>query len=237
MSPVFFSIHPVEYDSPEEELLLNDMTLLSAIPEATMNVPSFSKWVAAQDHGIAYDWMLKMLQVLQWQKTPKTWILKTPQHLEYMDVVANRFPKSVIIHTPRHPSECIPSFCSMIYHSRKIFSRNVDPKEVAQHWVTKNVEMLKHTIAVRKSNPHLKIIDLYYEDLVKDPIACIRGVYEQIGRPWDARVEQEIKTATLENKKNKYGKHEYNMADFGLTKDSIANDFDFYLNEYPKLKK
>lgn len=236
MSPVFFSIHPVEFDSPEEEILLNDMTLLSAIPEATLNVPSFSQWVAAQDHGIAYDWMIKMLKVLEWKKASKTWVLKTPQHLEYMDVVRQKFPKAVIIHTHRHPKECIPSFCSMVYHSRKIFSKNADPIAVANHWVNKNIEMLKHSMTVRKNNPDIKVIDLYYNDLIKDPIACIQGIYAQIGRPWNARIEDELKQATLRNKKNKYGKHTYNMADFGLSNASIEEDFSFYLKEHPQLK-
>jgi hypothetical protein len=236
MSPAFFSIHPVEFDSPEEEILLNDMTLLSAIPEATLNVPSFSKWVAAQDHTIAYDWMIKMLQVLEWKKASKTWILKTPQHLEYMDVVTQKFPESVIIHTHRHPKECIPSFCSMVYHSRKIFSKEVDPIVVANHWVNKNIKMLKHTMQVHQKNPNLKVIDLYYDDLIKDPIGSIQAIYAQINRPWDARIEAELKQATLRNKKNKYGKHEYNMADFGLTNASIEEDFSFYLEAHPRLK-
>ncbi|WMX15844.1 sulfotransferase [Aureispira sp. CCB-E] len=235
MSPIFFSIHPVEFDSPEEEILLNDMTLLSAIPEATLNVPSFSQWVAHQDHGIAYDWMIKMLKVLEWQKAPKTWILKTPQHLEYMDVVAKKFPNAVIIHTHRHPKECIPSFCSMVYHSRKIFSKAVDPIAVAQHWVSKNIGMLKHTMAIRKKHPNLKIIDLYYADLINNPIACIQTIYQQIGRPWNDRIKAELQKAMLRNKKNKYGKHQYKMADFGLTHHSIEQDFSFYLNAHPQL--
>ncbi|CAA6798968.1 MAG: Sulfotransferase [uncultured Aureispira sp.] len=236
MSPIFFSIHPVEFDSPEEEILLNDMTLLSAIPEATLNVPTFSKWVAAQDHGIAYDWMIKMLQVLEWKKAAKTWVLKTPQHLEYMDVVTQKFPESVIIHTHRHPKECIPSFCSMVYHSRKIFSKEVDPFLVAQQWVQKNVAMLKHTMQVHQNNPNISVINLYYDDLIKDPIACIKDIYAQIGRPWNARIEAELKQATLLHKKNKYGKHEYNMSDFGLTEASIEADFSFYLDAHPRLK-
>ena len=230
ISPVFFSIHPVEYDSPEEEILLNDMTLLSAIPEALMNVSSYSQWVAQQDHTIAYDWMEKMLKVLQWKKDPKTWVLKTPQHLEYMDVIAKKFPKATIIHTHRHPKECIPSFCSMIYHSRKMFSKNVNPLEVAEHWVNKNIYMLQQTIQARKNNPNLKVIDVYYTDLVKDPIGTVQKIYEQIDRPWDERIASEIKQATKRNKKNKYGKHHYNKADFGLTDASIEKQFAFYLD-------
>lgn len=234
ISPIFFSIHPVEYDSPEEEILLNDMTLLSAVPEALMNVAEYSKWVEQQDHSIAYDWMEKMLKVLQYNNTPKTWILKTPQHLEYMDVIAEKFPKATIIHTHRNPKECIPSFCSMIYHSRKMFSPAVNPVDVANHWVNKNVYMLKQTIQARQNNPHLKVIDVYYTDLVKDPIRTVQKIYAAIGRPWNERVATEIKQATKRNKKDKYGKHHYDKADFGLTDAGIEQQFDFYL-DYAKL--
>lgn len=235
MSPIFFSIHPVEFDSPEEDILLNDMTLLSAIPEATMHVPSFSQWVANQDHHLAYDWLIKMLQVLQWKKDPKTWVLKTPQHLEYMDVIAQQFPQAVIIQTHRHPKECIPSFCSMVYHSRKIFSQQVDPLEVAHHWLNKNIYMLQKTMTVRKTIPNLKVIDIYYQDLVKDPVGSIRQLYEEINRPWNATIAQSIQQATVRNKKNKYGKHHYHMSDFGLSVSKIEEAFAFYLNQHPRL--
>ncbi|BDS15365.1 sulfotransferase family protein [Aureispira anguillae] len=235
MSPIFFSIHPVEFDSPEEDILLNDMTLLSAIPEATMHVPSFSQWVTHQDHSIAYDWLFKMLQLLQWQTKPKTWILKTPQHLEYMDVIVQKFPQSVVIHTHRHPKECIPSFCSMVYHSRKIFSTHVDAKEVAKHWLNKNIYMLQKTMQARKAHPDFKVIDVYYKDLTKDPIGTLQQIYQQIGRPWTTQVESEIKQAMLQHKKNKYGKHHYDMADFGLTNASIEQAFSFYLEQHPNL--
>lgn len=234
ISPTFFSIHPVEFNSPEEDVLLNDMTLLSAVAEATMHVPTYSKWVAAQDHGIAYDWMIKMLQILQYQKPSKTWILKTPQHLEYMDVVAEKFPQATVIHTHRDPKECIPSFCSMVYHSRKIFSAEVDALEVAEHWLNKNVYMLQQTMKVRQENPNFRIIDVEYKDLVKNPIGTIQSIYSQIGRTWNERIENEIKQAITNNKKDKYGQHHYDMKDFGLTDAGIDKAFDFCLSHYIK---
>lgn len=232
ISPTFFSIHPVEYDSPEEDVLLNDMTLLSAVAEATMHVPTYSRWVAAQDHNLAYDWMKKMLQILQAETTPKTWVLKTPQHLEYLDVVAQQFPQAVIIHTHRHPKECIPSFCSMVYHSRKIFSKEVDALEVAEHWVNKNVYMLQQAIKTRQNYPNLQVIDVAYQDLVKAPITTAKKIYEQIGRPWSDALEVDFNNALLQNKKDKYGQHHYNKADFGLTDQSIEDTFDFYVKQY-----
>lgn len=234
ISPVFFTIHPVEYNSPEEDVLLNDMTLLSAVPEATMHVPSFSKWAAEQDHSLAYDWLYKLLQLLQFQNKHKgqTWVLKTPQHLEYMDVIVKRFPKATIIHTHRDPKQCIPSFCSMVYHSRRIFSQEVSPTEVAEHWVNKNVYMLQQMRAAQEQNPHLKIIDIQYQDFVKAPLETIKSIYQNMNKPWSADAETAIKKALTVNKKDKYGKHHYRQADFGLTDEIIDQKFEFYTQNY-----
>ncbi len=232
ISPIFFSIHPVEYNSPEEDILLNDMTLLSAVHEATLRVPSYAAWVASQDHSIAYDWLFKMLQVLQFGQDNKTWILKTPQHLEYMDVLVKKFPKATVIHTHRHPAECLPSFCSMVYHSRRIFSKQVNPYELAKHWVAKNAGMLQKTLEIRKQHPQYSFIDVYYKDLIKDPVQTIRAIYQQTGKPWTRPLEKSIRSAMLQHQKDKYGKHRYSITDFGLDKQTIETSFSFYLDHY-----
>ena len=126
MSPDFFAIHPVEYEAPEEDVLLNDMTLISAVSEATMYVPSFVSWVEKQDAIFPYRYLKRILKLLQWQKPNKRWVLKTPEHLGKMDAIFQVFPDASIIHTYRDPLSVIPSFSSMLYHSNLIFSNKVD---------------------------------------------------------------------------------------------------------------
>lgn len=232
IAPDFFKIHPVEFDSPEEEILLNDMCLLSAIPEATMQVPSFAHWVENQDHVVAYAWMKNILKILQFQQENKRWILKTPQHLEYMDAVAIQFPDSIIIHTHRNPLECVPSFFSMVYHSRRVFSQNVDPKLCADHWLRKNVYMLEKMIDFRNRHPEFSVIDIYYDQLVKDPLAVLRQIYEQLDRPIDSELQQLFLNSMKQHKKNKYGIHRYNIEDFGMDESKLNAAFEFYKNRY-----
>lgn len=232
ISPDFFSIHPVEYNSPEEDVLLNDMTLLSAVPEAIMCVPSYGAWVEKQDHSEAYAWLDSMLRILHNEELKERWVLKTPQHLEYMDLIMQRYPDSPIIMTHRDPKECIVSFCSMMYYSRAVFSDRIDPKEVAQHWIEKNVRMLKNTIAAREKYKDHTVIDVFYKDLVTDPIQTLKSIYGELGCAWGTTVEESFRIALNKNKKDKYGKHMYNAADFGLTDSYIDNSFSFYTQHF-----
>ena len=64
----FFSIHPVEYEAPEEDILLLDVSFMSTTPEATMQVPSYASWLEETDQSPAYEYMVKLLKILQWHQ-------------------------------------------------------------------------------------------------------------------------------------------------------------------------
>src|SRR5690606_36805982 len=62
MAPEFFAIHPTEALAPEEEVMLLDLSFLSTVPEATLHVPSFARWLEEQDQRPAYEYLRRMLQ-------------------------------------------------------------------------------------------------------------------------------------------------------------------------------
>ncbi len=53
------------------------------------------------------------------------WILKSPHHLEFFPLIEKYYGKPHFIWTHRDPAECIPSFLSMVCHSRALFSDEV----------------------------------------------------------------------------------------------------------------
>ena len=85
----------------------------------------------SQDHTQTYEYFRKVLKVICRQRPGKNWVLKTPHHMEYLDVFMKVFPKATIIQTHRDPRKTLPSFCSMVTHAHAIFSYHVDPKEIA----------------------------------------------------------------------------------------------------------
>ena len=148
MSPGFFAIHPIEYDAPEEDVLLLDVSFLSQTAEATMHVPSYASWLEETDQSVAYEYMVRLLKLLQWQRPAKRWVLKTPHHLEFLDLVHKHFDDVQYIWTHRNVYECVPSFLSMVSYSRRLFSNAVDPQQVAKHWVRKNGYMLSKALGI-----------------------------------------------------------------------------------------
>ena len=232
LAPEFFAIHPVEHDAPEEDVLLLDLCFMSQSPEATLHVPTYAQWLEQQDHTPAYEYLRTLLKILTWQRPAKNWVLKTPHHMEYLDVILKVFPEACIVQTHRDPQKTTGSFCSMVSHGRGVFSDQVDAHEVARHWLRKVNRLMQLSIEVREQFGEERFIDVSYYDLLKDPIAQVARIYQFAGIPFDQTIAAAAKTTSQRNVQHRYGKHVYRLEDFGLTKDDIEREYAFYRRRY-----
>jgi hypothetical protein len=227
MSPGFFAIHPAEPDAPEEEVILLEQAFLTTTPEAMMNVPTYSKWLEAQDHVPAYQALKRMMQYLQWQRPglgkDVRWVLKTPHHQEYFDPLLEVFPKALLVHTHRDPLKTSPSLFSMLTHLQMIFSDEVDPKRVASHWLDKIENMARRTLATRERVGDRGFIDVSYYDLIKDPLPAVARIYEAAGLELTTPAVGRMQASQKVNKQHKYGRHKYSLAEFGMTKEDVES--------------
>lgn len=222
MSPGFFAIHPVEHLAPEEDVLLLDVSFLSTTPEAIMHVPSYSGWLEKTDQSPAYEYMVKLLKLLQWQRPAKRWVLKTPHHLEFLDLAIKYFGDVQFIWTHRDVHEAIPSFLSMVAHSRILFSNDVDANEVARHWVRKIGYMLSRAMDFRlKNSEHVLINDVLYKDLVNDSKSVLKRIYNNQNLEISPELQKIFEAAEHSNPRGKYGFHKYAHEDFGIDKSFI----------------
>lgn len=232
IAPEFFAIHPVEHDAPEEDVLLLDLCFMSQAPEATLNVPTYAAWLEQQDHTRAYEYLRTILKILMWQRSAKNWVLKTPHHMEYLDIILKVFPEAVIVQTHRDPQKTTGSFCSMVSHGRGVFSDSVDAKAVAAHWVKKVHRLMERSIQVRNEYGEDRFIDVSYYDLLKDSIGEVKRIYDFTGIPFDEVALRATEQTKKKNVQNRFGKHVYNIADFGLTKEFIDTYYQFYRDRY-----
>jgi hypothetical protein len=223
MAPGFFAIHPVEHNAPEEDILLLDTTFLSTTPEATMNVPSYAAWLENTDQSPAYEYMVKLLKLLQWQRPGKRWILKSPHHLEFIDLISRHFNEVHFLWTHRDVTECIPSFISMAAHSRVIFSDAADGNAIARHWIRKTGYMLQKGLDYRIANKDKhQFTDIFYNDLKDTSSKVLKEIYRLDGGI-TPQLMAGFEKAERDNPMRKYGIHEYNLEDFGANKEEILN--------------
>jgi hypothetical protein len=217
MSPGFFAIHPIEYEAPEEDVLLLDVSFMSTTAEATMNVPSYAAWLEKTDQSPAYGYMVKLMKLLQWQRPAKRWVLKTPHHLEFLPQVKKHFGEVQFIWTHRKVNECIPSFLSMVSYSRILFSEEVEQNTLAKQWVRKNGYMLSKALEYRNGQGHeAHFTDISYQELVEDAVGVIKKIYQERGEKISPELMAIFEASNRANPKGKYGVHQYHLADFGI---------------------
>jgi hypothetical protein len=202
--------------------------------EATMNVPSYAAWLEKTDQSPAYTYMVKLLKLLQWQRPAKRWVLKTPHHLEFLDLAKKHFKNVQFIWTHREVMECIPSFLSMVSYSRILFSKEVEQKDVAKHWVRKNGFMLQKALEYRAKNSNNTLFtDISYKALIKDSLGVIEKIYADRGEAISPELKAIFEKSNTENPKGKYGNHQYNLNDFGIGEAYIRE----FIKEYEQFQK
>lgn len=236
MAPGFFAIHPVEYSAPEEDILLLDVSFLSTTPEATAHVPSYAAWLETVDQDASYAYGAKLLRLLQWQHPGRRWVLKSPHHLEFLDLIERHYGQPHVLWTHRNLAECIPSFLSMVCHSRSIFSEHVRAEEVAAHWARKTAYMLDKALEYRRKAGHkVGFTDVLYTQLVKDAPGELERIYARHGGIPE-KLKAAFRHAEADNPQGKYGKHEYSHQEFGLDMDALSERNSAYLDLFASLK-
>lgn len=232
LAPDFQTIHPIAYDAPEEDVLLLDVSFMSQSPEAAMHVPGYAAWLEGRDHTRSYEDLLTLLRILHWQRPGAAWVLKTPHHMEHLDVILEVMPGVRIVQTHRDPKVSIPSFCSMVAHARGILSDHVDPEEIGRHWMRKTRRMMERSMQVRRDAGDAVFVDVSYYDLLADPLGEVRRVYDAAGIAFSEEAATAAAAVSARDVKDRHGRHVYAPASFGLDDATIDAACDFYRRQY-----
>lgn len=230
--PALASIHPLQATAPDEEVLLLEHSFYSSTPEASANVASYGEWLGRQDQRPAYRYLRRLLQLIQWQKRragvhAERWVLKTPHHLAFADLVLDEFPDALIVQTHRDPVESIPSLASFIHALWSLVSEHVDAKEIGRQWNAKMAHALAHCLAVRDQRPE-RFVDVWFRDAVQDPVGQARQIYVAAGLPMTADAEAAMRRYLATNPREGRPPHLYTLEEFGLTRAGIERDFAAY---------
>jgi hypothetical protein len=77
-----------------------------------------------------------------------------------------------------------------------------------------------------------RIIDVHYDALTRDPVGETKKLYAKLGDEWTPTAEAGIQGWVDDNPQNKFGKHEYKLAQYGLSVEQIEPLFERYLSRY-----
>ena len=234
LSPELASIHPLDPDAPDEEVLILGTLFVSTMVEAMTFVPSFARWLNDYDQSQGHKDLTTILKYLQWQEPARRgtkWILKSPSNLAYTELVANAFPDALLIMTHRDPLETVPSYVSMEAALYKL-SAVISDHEVGAFWFERLVEWMRRFVAARARIGEHRFIDINYRDVDSNPLGQAERVLARIGVENTAGLQGALAEFVAGNKREQRPPHVYAPARFGLDDDTIRNALAEYRSHY-----
>ena len=234
LSPELASIHPLEPDAPDEEILVLGQMFVSTMIEGMNYVPSFTRWLNGYDQSKGHEDLKTILKYLQWQdpsRKGRKWILKSPSNLPYAEVAAKAFPDALLIMTHRDPLQTVPSYVSMQAALYKL-SASLTDAEVGAFWFPRLVEWMRMFEAARERIGEHRFIDIDYREVGKEPMAQAERVLSRMGIPVDAQLEEVLAEFLAGNKREQRPMHDYSLERFGLDEEAIKREFTTYRERY-----
>lgn len=231
LAPELFAIHPMHPREAEEEIVFLADAFLSHVPESSADVPAYRSWIDTQDFAPAYDHLHRMLQLLQWQKRQRgegvrRWVLKTPAHLGYLDVLLARFPGAHVVHLHRDPRATIGSGASLNATMRALHHPTVDLHRVGAEWLERMGWTNDRALAVRAGwGAAGPVTDLAYDAVVADPIAAIQSVYDDLRLPLTAAAETAMRAWLTARPHGTSARPDYRLETYGLTGEQVDERF------------
>ena len=230
--PHIAAIHFEEADSPSECQFLMTPSFAAQVYEAQADIPSWRHWFLHEaDYLPAFRFHKRMLQALQ-HHVGGRWTLKNPWHPLFLDALTEVYPDAQLVMTHRDPAEVVGSCCSLIKYVRQMFSDDVDLKGIGETFMDTFEIMIARANAFKAKHGADAILDVQYADNMRDPMGVVRGIYERFDEPLSAEAEAAMQAYLANNQKGKHGKHTYDLAEYGLSREGVRARFKDYIERY-----
>jgi hypothetical protein len=224
-------IHPIKSTDIEECYPLINHTFTSPAFVFHYGIHQYADWLSRQDFNTEcwiYNEYKSQLQILQHNNLRCRWVLKSAVHLYYLNALWNEFPDALIVQTHRDPLKMIPSLCSMIKCFRNIIYKKVRSKDLGQECLNLLHKVISRGSKARYEQSDKKIIDVHFDELIRDPIGQVRKIHDYFNLEWDSLHGERMQKWLVMNPPNNNGIHRYSLSEFNLNEDRINSLFSDY---------
>ena len=194
-------------------------------------LPEYKEFIFSCDMTSAYEYHKKFLQLLQ-QDAPGVWNVKKPSHALWLETIFKVYPDARVIWTHRDPFTATGSLMSVISLSHMGHLGKIDAEWLGQDYPWQAAEHANRIMDFRDKYGEDKIIDVHYADLLSDPVGETKKLYTKLGDAWTAEAEAGIQGWVDDNPQDKFGRHEYKLAQYGQSVEKLTPMFERYLSRY-----
>ncbi|OGS41335.1 MAG: hypothetical protein A3K77_04495 [Euryarchaeota archaeon RBG_13_31_8] len=127
---------------------------------------------------------LKFMKTVTFANNEKRLLLKNPANTARIPMLLELFPNAVFIHIYRNPYKVYLSTIKMRNNVLdKLALQNSSKEEIEREVIENYKRLMKSYFEQKALIPKDKLIEIRYEDLVKDPVANVKQIYSKLRLP------------------------------------------------------
>jgi sulfotransferase family protein len=199
--------------------------------ESRGKLPEYRDWLFSTDMTSAYRYHKQFLQLLQ-ADAPGIWNLKMPSHILWLETLLKIYPDARLVWMHRDPITATSSWCSLIKMGHTTGLGRIDLEWLGEDIPWQAVRHADSGMDFRDKFGEDRIVDVHYADMIRTPIEAMRKLYAALGDAFTPEAAAGMRKWLDDNPQNKFGKHEYKLAEFGLTAQQVEAMFERYLSRY-----
>jgi len=231
--PLLRAMHDMPPEHIHEEIELLEMDFATYNVEWLARVPRWRDHYLSLDMAVHFEYLRKALQALQWLRGPRRWVLKCPQHLEWLPQLHAAFPDATIAVTHRDPVAVIQSAITMLAYGDRTRRHRVDLDELAGYWIDRVERLLRACVRDRDAIPAGQSVDVLFHEFMADDLGMVARIYEKAALPFDDEARARLQGHMDRHPRGRFGRVVYDLAaDFGLDPADVRKRFDFYFERF-----
>lgn len=226
--PLFPLMHEMTTDHAHEEIALLAIDFSTMFFETLAPVPTWEAYYRAHDQTPHYRFLTLVLKALQFTRGGTRWLLKSPQHLEQLPVLAEVFPEATIILTHRDPAIVTVSMATMVGYTARMYTDTVDAPALGRAGADRIDTLLSACLRDRDVLAASHSMDVRFEDFMADNIAVAHRVFDLAGIPLSSADAEAMTAYLASHQAGRHGRIDYRAGDVGLDLAELRERFAAY---------
>jgi len=228
--PNLHKIHESDVQAPEE----CQHMMWHGPQHITLGLRSADYWqwfrsLSLSQLDVLYACYKRQVQHLQLFHRRGHWVSKSLTHAYFFPVLFKNFPDARIVRLHRDPCQIIPALASLIAHVQIPYTSRIDFHELGRRMLNLFVESMDRIMRADKEASSEHFTDVLFDDLTRDPIGTVRGIYSRFGYQYTAELDSSIRSYSKTASINRKYKHVYSLEQFGLSREQVMARSEEYL--------
>lgn len=238
--PYFKNMHEMTADHTHEEIELAGFDYSCVLFENYGLVPAWRDYYLAHDQRPHYRYIRRALQALQWQypqggikANPELrWILKSPQHMEQLAVLADTFADAYYILPHRDPIAIVVSLATMMAYTGRMSRSRIRPQDFTNYWADRMETMLKALVAQYTALPKERTVHVHFNDFMANDMQTIKDIYASVQQPMNEEALLQMQDYMTQHPRGRLGRIKYDLKALGVDVVALRARYRFYTDHF-----